>query len=458
MPTQKTIVGRVHPEILAFTVGDDPRLDAVLVEADCIASAAHVTMLTRPGLKPPIIRPADGRKIITTLVEIMRKARQGGFVIRRVDQDVHLAIERFLTRRLGDLGRRVHTGRSRNDQAAVDLRLYGKEQLLAITEDMAALATVLLRQGRRWSRLPMVGRTHFRPAMPSSVGLWLSGYAEGLLDDLIIVRGAYDYVDRSPLGSAAGYGVALPLNRQLTARLLGFKASHRNVFHAGNTRGKCEAVVLMALGQVMLTLSRLAEDLILFSSPEFGYFSFPPEYGTGSSIMPQKNNPDVLELIRAKAATLLGYANAVNAVVLKLPGGYNRDLQETKRPFVEGLATTRACLRIMTLLLSELTVNRRALLAGFTPEVFATDRAVELVRQGWSFRAAYDYVKIHLDELRRVDPCEVLAKRPACGCGRADLAELDVRLRAAKRFVKTERAAYYRAVSRLLGTSYPELE
>jgi argininosuccinate lyase len=452
MQTRKTIVGNVDPEVLAFTVGKDAVLDLALAEADCIGTAAHVTMLAALPLRPPLLSPAAARRVIRALKDILTEVRQGRFAITAADQDVHLTVERMLTQRLGDLGKRVHTARSRNDQVAVDLRLYAKEQLLCAMDEAIALAQALLAFARRHVSVPMVGRTHLQPAMPSSVGVWASAYAESLLDDLILFRAAYEVNDQCPLGSAAGYGVPLKIDRALTARLLGFRRPVHNVMHASNARGKCEAVILSALAQSMLTLSRLAEDLILYSMPEFGYFRLPAEYCTGSSIMPQKRNPDVLELVRAKSARVLAHAAAAAAIVSGLPGGYNRDLQEIKEPFVEAVRTTRACLRIVALLVRGLAVDRKALLAGFTPDVFATDRALELVAQGMPFRDAYDRVKTHLDELKAVDPRGAIARKTHLGAPAGlDLAGLSARLREAASFATRNRRAFQRAVARLLG-------
>jgi argininosuccinate lyase len=458
MPAKQTIVGAIQSDVLTFTVGKDPALDAALAEADCLGSAAHATMLARMPLRPKVFSEPELARVMRELLAVIRDVRRGRFKITERDQDVHLAVERRLTRRLGVLGERIHTGRSRNDQVAVNLRLYAKEQLCGVIAETAALADRLLRFARRHARLPMVGRTHLQPAMPSSVGLWASAYAEGLLDDLILLRAAFDYNDRCPLGSAAGYGVPLPIDRQLTARLLGFAAPLHNVLHAANARGQCEAAILAALAQVMRTLSRLAEDLLLYTTPEFGYFHLPPDCGTGSSIMPQKRNPDVLELVRARAVAVQGQAAIVAGIVCKLPGGYSRDLQETKEPFIEGLRTTRACLRIMALLADGLRADRQALLAGFTAAVFATDRALELVGRGLPFREAYDQVKAHLTDLRAADPYAAVAKKTHLG-GPAglDFKLLAGRAREAAAFARRARAAYYRAVSRMLGVDYPRL-
>jgi argininosuccinate lyase len=456
--TRKTIVGAIHPDVLRFTVGQDPVLDLELVEWDCIGTAAHVRTLEAMPVKPAIISRQDRVAVVDELLRVMRAAREGRFAITEADQDVHLAVERRLTETLGDLGRRVHTGRSRNDQVAVDIRLHGREHLLGLILETAELAGGLLRFARRHERLPMVGRTHLQPAMPSTVGLWASAYAEALLDDLITVEAAYTYNDRCPLGSAAGYGVPLPLDRARTARLLGFAAPHHNVFYASNARGKCEAITLGALTQVMLTLSRLAEDLILFSMPEFGYFVLPSELCTGSSIMPQKHNPDVLELIRAKAARLLGHSTAACAVLKALPGGYNRDLQETKELYLDGMATTRATVRILSVLARSLAVREQRLREAFAPGVFATDRALELVADGMPFRDAYHHVRSHLDELLTADAdAAVAAKTHLGGTAGLDFAWLAGRVRATRAAAMKRRKASHAAFARVLGAGYPGL-
>lgn len=454
--SQQTLIGGIHPDVLAFTVGQDPVLDLELADWDCLGTAAHVTALARLRMQPPVMRAADARRVIRALIDILAEIREGRFTISAADQDVHLAVERLLTARLGDLGRRVHTGRSRNDQVALDLRLHMREHLCGLQTEVADLADGLLRFARRHARVPMVGRTHLQPAMPSSVGLWSSGHAEALLDDLLPVDAAYAYADRCPLGSAAGYGVPLPLDRALTARLLGFAAPHANVFYASNARGKCEAIVLGALGQVMLTLARLSEDLILFSMPEFGYFVLPPELCTGSSIMPQKYNPDALELIRAKTAAVLGQGFAACGIVKALPGGYNRDLQETKALYLDGIRTTRASLRIMKLLVDALAVRPERLRAAFSPGVFATDRALQLVAEGMPFRDAYRHVRSHLEELTSSDPDAAWAAKDAGrGSAGCEISLLRQRAHDARRVAQTRRRAAHRVFSRLLGVPFP---
>lgn len=453
---QSTTVGTIRAEVLAYTAGKDVELDALLVRADCIGSAAHVSMLADLPLRPRLFSARARDRVIVELVRIMRRARRGAFKIGIQDQDVHLAVERELTSRLGALGRKIHTGRSRNDQVAVDLRLFAKEELLATIDETLALGAVLLSFARRNRGVPMVGRTHLQPAMPSSVGLWASAYVEDLLDDVCLLKGAYDLNDQSPLGSAAGYGVPLPIDRQQVSDLLGFRRPLHNVLHAGNSRGKMESIVLAALSQVMVTLSRLAEDLMLFTMPEFDYFALPPDMCTGSSIMPQKNNPDVLELVRARAARVMACSAAILDIVKGLPSGYNRDLQEAKEPFMLGLSIARASLRIMTPLMAGLKVNRKALIAGFRPAVFAADRALELVGKGMPFRDAYNYVKEHLGELEAADPAKAIALKHHLGAPAGlDFAGMARALAAERAFVSGKRRRYYRTVSRLLRVPYP---
>jgi len=453
---RKTTVGSVNEDVLAYTAGEDITLDLRLVEADCLGTAAHVTMLSRLPLDPPILTPAESGKVIAELVAILRTHTSGGFVITIEDQDVHLAVERVLTARLGDLGRKVHTARSRNDQVAVDLRLYGKQELLAALDETAALARSLLAFAHQHQAVPMVGRTHMQPAMPSSVGLWASSYAEALLDDAASLMHAYELNDQCPLGSAASYGVPLPIDRELVSDLLGFSRPTHNVLYANNARGKLEAVILSALTQLMVSLSRLAQDLVLFSLPEFGYLSLPAALCTGSSIMPQKRNPDVLETVRAKAARVLADTQGVWEILRAAPSGYNRDLQETKKPFLEGMATTRATLRIMKLMIEGVQVHAGKLLAAFTPEVFATDKALELAIRGTPFRVAYQRVKEQLEELAAEDPRQAIARKTHLGgTGALGLDRLSARVDELGEFVADERAEFHAAASRLLGTAYP---
>ncbi|MBL7076604.1 MAG: argininosuccinate lyase [Kiritimatiellae bacterium] len=457
--TRKTLVGKVDSQVLAFTIGKDPVLDMALTEADCIGSAAHAAMLARLDVGGgPVLSKQELAATIAALREIIATVRSGKFRITAADQDVHLAVERMLSAKLGEVGRRIHTARSRNDQVATDLRLYAKTELLELLNEGAQLAAALLAFAKRYQKVPMVGRTHMQPAMPSSVGVWASAHAESLLDDMALTMSAYDFNDRCPLGSAAGYGVPLPIDRQLTADLLGFAAPQHNVLYAGNARGKCETVILSACVQVMLTLSRLAEDLILFTTPEMPYFTLPADYCTGSSIMPQKQNPDVAELVRAKASRVMGHMTAAMGIVKGLPSGYNRDLQEVKEPFMAGVATTRACLAVMAKLVSGMTADRKALTNAFEAGVFAADRALELVAEGLPFRDAYQQVKESLDALETTSPQAAIARKTHLGASAGlDLAALKERVKAVERFSRDETKQYHKCISALLGANYPEM-
>lgn len=454
MAIKKTIVGDIDSMVLSFTVGDDPVLDAVLAEVDCIGSAAHVTMLSKIDVKPKVITVKEKKDLIAELCRIRGLAKNGKFKITVQDQDVHMAVERALTNKLGAAGKKIHMARSRNDQVALDLRLYGKESLLKIMEDMMSLADGLFKFARKHVLFPMVGRTHMQKAMPSSVGLWASACGESLLDDMEFLMSAYKLNNKCPLGSAAGYGVPVDIDRDLTARLLGFSGPIHNVLYAANARGKCESIILSSLSQVMLTLSRFAEDLILYSAPEFGYFDIPDAYCTGSSIMPQKKNPDVLELVRAKAKKVMGQASIVADIVTALPSGYNRDLQETKGPFMLGIETTSACVQILSALVGRLKVDKKALLAGFSPDVFAADEAIRLVSGGMTFRDAYDKVKGDLDNLSTPDPIAAIKSKIHLGSTAGlDFPAYTKRVSALKKFVSKERRLYSAAVTKLMTTS-----
>ena len=403
---KKTITdSTIDADILAYTVGEDPVLDRNLVKWDCMGTAAHVTMLSEmKGLKKPVVTKAEAAKVRK---ELGRIAKSPSFEIRQDDQDVHMAVERVLTERLGDLGKKIHTGRSRNDQVAVDVRLHMKDEILGTELELAALAAELCSFGHDCGSIPLVGRTHLQPAMPSTVEMWATGHAEMILDQLANFEAAYELADKNPLGSAAGYGVPLPLNRKRTTELLDFKSTLHNCFGASMARGECEASLLSALAQLMCVLSRLAEDMILFSMPEFSYFKLPREYCTGSSIMPQKFNPDVLELVRGKTAQVIGWQSAALTLLHAMPGGYNRDLQDAKLLYMKGLETTRTTLRILAKVVKGMKVNADNCRAAFTPGVFATDVALMKVAKGAPWRDAYHEVRDQFAALYDGKPCEV---------------------------------------------------
>jgi len=393
-----------------FTVGDDPVLDMALIEADVLGSIAHAKMLSEIG----VLTQDEFDKLRSGLAEVLSLAEGGEFSIAVEQEDVHTALEEHLVEQLGEVGKKIHTGRSRNDQVATDVRLYARKRILEVAEAAVVLARRCLSFAETHRDVPIVGRTHTQRAMPSSVGLWASAFAEALIEDLELLSQAYEQLNRSPLGSAASYGVALPIKRERTAELLGMPPI-TNVLYANNTRGKVEATALFALVQVMSDLSKMAGDMILFALPEFGYFSLPDRYCPGSSIMPQKKNPGPLELIRAKSAMVQGELFTVLGIVRTLFSGYNRDFQETKGPLIRGLTLTADALTVMDLVLEGLTVNVETCIEAFSPEVFAADAANELVGDGMPFRDAYRKVGLDLDGLSERDPVENIKSKTHLG-------------------------------------------
>ncbi len=431
-----------------FTVGRDFELDQHLLNADCVASLAHATMLETIG----ILTKEELAALKEGLVAIIRAHEQGAFPIARSDEDGHTAIENALTEKCGAAGKKIHTGRSRNDQVIVATRLYARSYLLALLEHGLTLVDNLLNFAEEHQKVPMPGRTHMQIAMPSSVGLWAGAYAEQLLDDLLLVENAYRINNQSPLGSAASYGVPLPLDRELVADLLGFAKVQNNVLYANNSRGKMESIILDAVDQVVLTLSKLAQDLILFSMPEFRYFTLPDNLCSGSSIMPQKKNPCGLELVRAKSATVSACAFQIKNIIKALPSGYNRDFQETKEPFLRGANTGLACVQIMDLCIRKVKVNPEKLKAGFIPEIFATDAALELVAQGVPFRDAYREVGLNLDRLEARDPeATIMAKTYTGATGNLGLDKARAAAAALRAFAQAEEAKIDAKVRALVG-------
>jgi argininosuccinate lyase len=437
----------IDPEIERFTVGEDHLLDRDLVRADLVGSAAHAAMLAKIG----VLTAKERDRLLGGLRQVLADFEAGKFAIRPDQEDVHTAVEEYLTKKLGDLGKKLHTGRSRNDQVLLDLRLYGKERLHAISERVIAMARALAAFAKAHELVPMPGRTHMQIAMPSSLGLWAGAWAEAMLDDLELVKAAHTLTDQSPLGSGAAYGSALPLDRAMVARLLGFAKVQNNVLYCANSRGKAELAALSACTQIMIDLSRVATDLIVGSMPEFGYFRIPKELCTGSSMMPQKRNPCGLELVRAKAAAVLGHEQAVASVLRALPSGYNRDFQETKGPFMRGVDATAASLSVMRISVERLEVVEANLRKGFLPEIYATDRALELVLEGKPFRDAYRYVGTHLGELSSRDPVKNLkSKKLQGGPGNLGLKMVVKRAGAAEKWLKSVREPFQKALGKLL--------
>lgn len=372
-----------------YTAGADPDYDQRLADYDIYGSIAHVHALEDLGL----VSAEEARKLRNCLRNLLDREVN----LTSGDEDVHTKVENEITSALGELGEKLHTARSRNDQVLVDTRLFTKDELFRIVESLLNLVEALLDFANDRSDIPMVGYTHSRKAMPSSVGLWAGSFAEALLDDLLPVEASFDQLNQSPLGAGAGYGVPVKLDRELTADLLGFDGVQNNAIYVMNSRGKFEFNLLSALSGIQLDLSRLAEDLIAFSGDEFDFFDLPEPFTTGSSIMPQKENPDVLELVRGRASSFSGYTSTVFSLLHGLRSGYSRDLQKTKGILIEGIDESLRSLEVLTPLTEGLGVNEGELAAELTEEVFATDKVFELVKNGMPFRQAYRKVKERLD-------------------------------------------------------------
>jgi argininosuccinate lyase len=377
--------GNVNKKIEKFTVGNDFIIDQKLLKYDCIASIAHSKMLK----KIKILTEQEQKKLEDELNNIIELNDKCKFTIKSEDEDCHTAIENHLTKKLGDLGKKIHTARSRNDQVVAAMKLYEKDEL----NDVSKLVKDLINALKKIPDVIMPGYTHMQKAMPSSTKLWAEGFIETLEDDIVLLSGALSIIDKNPLGSAAGYGVPLDIDKNITKKELGFKANYSSVTSVQISRGKHEAIILNALVNVMYTLNKIASDMILFSMPEFGYFSLPAEFTTGSSIMPQKKNPDVLELVRGKYSIVLGYEFQLKSLIANLISGYNRDLQLTKEPLMKGFDTVKECVEIMTLVVNGLKINTKKCTKAMTSELYATEEVYKLVKKGKSFREAYKEIK-----------------------------------------------------------------
>jgi argininosuccinate lyase len=378
-----------NAQVERFEAAQNSALDTRLIRHDVWGSLAHVSMLQQIGF----LTEEELYTLKQAFREILQLEQIREFAIQPTDEDVHTSIENYLAEKAGATGKKVHMARSRNDQVLVDLRLYGKEKLHAIGKRLFTLCETLLQFAEAYMLIPMPGYTHMQRGMLSSVGLWAGAFAEALLDDERLLATAYELNDQSPLGSAAGYGVPLPIDRQLVSDLLGFAHVQNNVIYTQNSRGKIEAAILQALTQIILDLSKMAQDTLLFTTVEYGFFQIPQEICAGSSIMPQKRNLDVMELVRARAQTMMALQQQILGITTGLPSGYNMDYQETKRPFMEALDLAQECLEICTLVISNLKPNRERLTSACTFELFATDRAYELAQSGqMAFRDAYRLV------------------------------------------------------------------
>lgn len=383
---QKTSTSK--QEVEQFTVGNDPLFDILLAPYDVLGSMAHATMLCSIGL----VSQKENELLQKGLKEIFEEIRAGKFEIETGVEDVHSQVEVLLTRRYGEVGKKLHSGRSRNDQVLVDLKLFYREEIRDIVREIRALGDRLLALAEAHKGDLMPGYTHTQLAMPSSFGLWFASFAESLSEDLNLLQVAFELSNKNPLGSAAGYGSSFPLNRTLTTKLLGFADLHHNVINAQNARGKTERTLGFAVAGLAGTLNKLAADVCLFCNQHFAFISFPDELTTGSSIMPHKKNPDVFELIRAKTNQLQGLPNSINLMLTNLTTGYHRDLQLLKEAVFPALTTLKSCLEMSTFMLESIEIRKNILNDSFYQHLFSVESVNELVLNGVPFRDAYKQI------------------------------------------------------------------
>lgn len=383
----------VTEEIDRFTVGHDRELDLYLAKYDVLGSMAHVTMLHSIGL----IADEELPVLLRELRAIYQVAESGDFVIEDGIEDVHSQVELMLTRKLGDMGKKIHSGRSRNDQVLVDLKLFTRDKIREVAEAVRDLFAELQQQSERYKNVLMPGYTHLQVAMPSSFGLWFGAYAESLADDMLLLEAAYRMTNRNPLGSAAGYGSSFPLNRTMTTELLGFDSMDYNVVYAQMGRGKNERNVAFALAGIAGTVAKLAFDACMFNSQNFGFVRLPDECTTGSSIMPHKKNPDVFELIRARCNKLQALPTQVVMIMNNLPCGYFRDLQEIKEVFLPAFNQLISCLRMATYIVARMRVNEHILDDARYDLMFSVEEVNRLASEGMPFRDAYKKVGLDIE-------------------------------------------------------------
>lgn len=390
-------------KIERFTVGRDREMDLHLAEFDVLGNIAHATMLETIGL----LTADDLAALKTELKSIYKQIENGEFVIEEGIEDVHSQVELLLTRKLGDTGKKIHSGRSRNDQVLVDMKLYTRARLFEVVQATEKLFDVLTRKSEEHKNDLLPGYTHLQIAMPSSFGLWFGAYAEGLIDDIIQLNAAYRLANRNPLGSGAGYGSSFPLNRQLTTELLGFEGMHNNVVYAQMSRGRTEQAALSAIASLAATVSRLSMDVCLYNSQNFGFIVLPDDLTTGSSIMPHKKNPDVAELLRAKTNRMKALPMEVTMVLSNLPSGYHRDMQLLKEILMPAFDEILDCLDIAAFMLEHVKVKQNLLDDPKYDLLFSVERVNELVIAGVPFRDAYKQVGAEIGDGTYIAPREL---------------------------------------------------
>lgn len=381
-------------EVTAFTTGDDLTWDAYLARYDVLGSLAHIRMLQSIGL----LTADELAALSAELKNILKSIDAGTFVLEPGVEDVHSQVELLLTRTLGDAGKKIHSGRSRNDQVLLDTKLFLRAEIESLVGDVHALFNLLLRRSDELKDKLLPGYTHLQLAMPSSFGLWLGAYAESFVDDMIMLQAAYRVANKNPLGSGAGYGSSFPLNRRMTTELLGFEDLNYNVVYAQMGRGKTERIVAGALGNVAATLSKLAMDACLYLNPNFGFISFPDELTTGSSIMPHKKNPDVFEMVRGRCNTIQSIAGEITLLTANLPSGYHRELQLLKEKLFPAFQSLRDCLRMTGLMIARMSVKDDILAGEAYTYLFSVEEVNRLVLKGVPFRDAYRNVGLSIEQ------------------------------------------------------------
>ena len=383
----------VNPEIERFTVGQDRELDLMLARYDVLGSIAHSTMLQSIGM----LTKEEMESLHSELRNIYASIEKGAFVIEEGVEDVHSQVELMLTRSLGDIGKKIHSGRSRNDQVLVDLTLLARHELQEVCIAVKELFDALIEQSEKHKEILLPGYTHLQVAMPSSFGLWFGAYAESLADDMLFLQAAYRMCNRNPLGSAAGYGSSFPLNRAMTTKLLGFDSMNYNVVDAQMGRGKSERNIAYTLATIAGTLSKLAFDACMFNSQNFGFVRLPAECTTGSSIMPHKKNPDVFEIMRAKCNRLKALPMDIAMIMNNLPSGYFRDLQVIKELFLPAFANIKECLKMATYIIERIEVNKKILDDSRYDAMFSVEEVNRLATEGMPFRDAYKKVGLDIE-------------------------------------------------------------
>ena len=383
----------INKEIERFTVGRDREMDLYLAKYDVLGSMAHITMLESIGL----LAKDELTQLLAELKNIYQLCERGEFVIEDDVEDVHSQVEMLLTRKLGDMGKKIHSGRSRNDQVLVDLKLFTRHELMEIAQEVKSLFDELIAKSNQYKDVLMPGYTHLQIAMPSSFGLWFGAYAESLCDDMLFLQAAYKMTNRNPLGSAAGYGSSFPLNRTMTTELLGFDSMDYNVVYAQMGRGKMERNVGFAIATIAGTIAKMAFDACLFNSQNFSFVKLPKECTTGSSIMPHKKNPDVFELIRAKSNKLQALPQQVTLIMNNLPCGYFRDLQIIKEVFLPAFGELKDCLQMAAYIINKIEVNEHILDNPMYDPMFSVEEVNRLAAAGMPFRDAYKKVGLDIE-------------------------------------------------------------